>query len=98
MAAASAWRSVHPASAAPCARAARTTGSWSPRLIAIENGVREMTASQPTPASKVVVVGAPFDANSSFLRGPALAPARIRAALRSGAMNLCVEDGRDLDD
>jgi agmatinase len=59
-----------------------------------------MSANEPVdeaaPASKVVVVGAPFDANSSFLRGPALAPARIRAALRSGAMNLCVEDGRDL--
>jgi agmatinase len=49
------------------------------------------------PASKVVVVGVPFDANSSFLRGPALAPARIRAALHSGSMNLCVEDGRDLE-
>jgi arginase len=45
---------------------------------------------------RVVVVGVPLDENSSFLRGPALAPARIRAALGSGAMNLCTEDGDDL--
>ena len=60
-----------------------------------------MSATEPgteaTALSKVVVVGMPFNANSSFLRGPALAPARIRAALHSGSMNLCVEDGRDLD-
>src|SRR5690348_1271911 len=46
---------------------------------------------------RVAVVGVPLDENSSFLRGPALAPACIRAALRSGAMNLCTEDGDDLD-
>jgi arginase len=50
------------------------------------------------PAGKAVIMGVPFDANSSFLRGPALAPARIRAALRSGSMNLCIEDGRDLEE
>ena len=43
-----------------------------------------------------VIVGVPLDENSSFLRGPALAPARIRAALSSGSMNLCTEDGDDL--
>lgn len=46
--------------------------------------------------ARVVVVGVPLDENSSFLRGPALAPARIRAALASGAMNLCTEEGDDL--
>ncbi|HEX6818395.1 MAG TPA: agmatinase [Ktedonobacterales bacterium] len=45
---------------------------------------------------RVAVVGVPLDENSSFLRGPALAPMRIRAALNSGAMNLCTEDGVDL--
>ncbi|HEV7129349.1 MAG TPA: agmatinase [Ktedonobacterales bacterium] len=49
-----------------------------------------------TPPTRVVVVGVPLDENSSFLRGPALAPARIRAALGTGAMNLCTEDGDDL--
>jgi agmatinase len=56
-----------------------------------------MSETEPASPGKVIVVGVPFDANSSFLRGPALAPARIRAVLRSGSMNLCVEDGRDLD-
>lgn len=45
---------------------------------------------------RVAVVGVPLDENSSFLRGPALAPARIRAALNAGSMNLCTEDGVDL--
>ena len=47
-------------------------------------------------AHKVTVVGVPLDENSSFLRGPALAPARIRAVLHAGAMNLTTEDGVDL--
>ena len=45
---------------------------------------------------RVTVLGVPLDENSSFLRGPALAPARIRAALRAGSMNLVTEDGVDL--
>lgn len=45
---------------------------------------------------KVTVVGVPLDENSSFLRGPALAPARIRTVLHAGAMNLTTEDGVDL--
>ena len=49
-----------------------------------------------TSASPVAVLGVPYDGSSSFLRGPALAPARIREALTCGAMNLCAEDGRDL--
>lgn len=44
----------------------------------------------------VAIAGIPNDENSSFLRGPALAPARIREALLSGASNLCAEDGTDL--
>jgi arginase len=47
-------------------------------------------------AHKVTVVGVPLDENSSFLRGPALAPARIRTVLHAGAMNLTTEDGVDL--
>jgi agmatinase len=46
--------------------------------------------------SEVALLGIPFDANSSFLRGPALAPPRIRQALFSGSANLCTEDGLDL--
>ncbi len=45
---------------------------------------------------QVALLGVPWDAHSSFLRGPALAPRQIRAALQSGAMNLCAENGLDL--
>lgn len=61
------------------------------------------TTEQPLGASgaelspgTVAVLGVPFDANSSFLRGAALAPARIRETLHSGASNLCAENGLDL--
>ena len=46
--------------------------------------------------TQVVLLGAPFDAHSSFLRGAALAPARIRAALNSGSSNWSTELGLDL--
>ena len=41
----------------------------------------------------VALVGIPLDANSSYLRGPAHGPARIREVLFSGASNDCTEDG-----
>lgn len=44
----------------------------------------------------VTLVGAPFDAASSFLRGAAEAPAKIRRALFSPAGNLWTELGADL--
>jgi agmatinase len=44
----------------------------------------------------VAVAGFPFDHNSSYLRGAALAPARIREALHSPSANLCAESGIDL--
>ena len=44
----------------------------------------------------VTVLGVPSDENSSFMRGPALAPPRIREVLHSGASNLCAESGIDL--
>jgi len=46
----------------------------------------------------VTVVGAPFDENSSFLRGPALGPRRIRDVLHAGSTNWCTEDGIDLSE
>lgn len=42
------------------------------------------------------LLGAPFDAASSFLRGAAAAPPLIRAALKSGASNWWTEGGIDL--
>jgi arginase len=50
----------------------------------------------PMDPGAVVVVGMPTDENSTFMRGAAAAPARIRQALHSGASNLCAENGIDL--
>lgn len=44
----------------------------------------------------IAVVGIPYDENSSFMRGAALAPNRIREVLHSGSTNLCSENGIDL--
>jgi arginase len=44
----------------------------------------------------VTLAGFPRDENSSFMRGAALAPPRIREALFSGSSNLCAENGTDL--
>ena len=44
----------------------------------------------------VVVVGVPTDENSTFMRGSALAPARIREVMNEGSSNLCSESGIDL--
>ncbi len=44
----------------------------------------------------ISLLGIPFDANSSYLRGPAGAPPRIRKALHSDSSNLWAEDGADL--
>jgi arginase len=45
---------------------------------------------------RVVVLGVPSDENSTFMRGAAQAPARIRELLHAGSMNLCAENGLDL--
>ena len=44
----------------------------------------------------VALLGVPWDEHSSFHRGAALAPAAIRAALRSPSTNLSTESGLDL--
>ena len=62
-------------------------------------------AAEPAPLGSLdsvmpgnlALIGVPFDENSSFLRGAALAPSRIRQALHSGETNLCAEDGTDLN-
>ena len=45
----------------------------------------------------VILVGVPFDESSSFLRGCAEAPPKIREALHSYSANMCTEQGRDLE-
>lgn len=45
---------------------------------------------------KVAMLGVPFDGNSSFERGPALAPAAIRTILKHGSLNGSTELGVNL--
>ena len=47
-------------------------------------------------AGMLTLVGMPSDENSTFMRGPALAPARIREVLYNGSANLYAENGIDL--
>jgi arginase len=47
-------------------------------------------------AKEIAVLGIPFDRNSSFLRGAALAPLRIREALFSKSTNMWTEKSIDL--
>ena len=44
----------------------------------------------------IVLLGIPYDENSSFMQGSALAPQRIREVLHAGATNYCSESGLDL--
>jgi arginase len=44
----------------------------------------------------IALIGAPTDIHSSFLRGPASAPAAIRAALASDHANAFAEDGTEI--
>ena len=53
-------------------------------------------AADEVAKAAVVLIGIPFDLHSTFMRGPALAPARIREVLHAGATNLCAETGIDL--
>jgi len=48
------------------------------------------------PVKTISLLGIPFDANSSYLRGPAQGPKIIREELYSGSSNLWTEDGIDL--
>ena len=47
--------------------------------------------------AKPSLLGIPFDAHSSFARGPAQAPAKIREAFHSSASNAWTETGVDLE-
>lgn len=52
--------------------------------------------STPNQEGPITVVGVRTDVNSSFMKGAALAPAKIREALASPSTNLCAENGIDL--
>jgi len=54
------------------------------------------TKEKKLQSGEIAVIGVPLDSNSSFLRGPALAPQRIREALFSESSNLWTENAIDL--
>ena len=47
-------------------------------------------------SKSVSVVGVPYDEQSSFMKGPAKAPPKIREAFNSDSTNKCTESGLDL--
>lgn len=55
-----------------------------------------MPSVMANPSGRPILVGIPWDANSSYLRGAAAAPPLIRDAFRSDASNLWTETGVDL--
>ena len=60
--------------------------------------IRSEDALRPCQAdSSVVLLGIPLDHNSSYLRGPRLAPHAIREFLRAGSMNWSSEASVDLE-
>ncbi len=56
----------------------------------IEEGIKRLSIGD------VAVVGVPLDENSSFLKGAAMAPDKIREALNEGSSNMSTELGLDL--
>jgi len=47
-------------------------------------------------AGTVAIIGIPFDEHSTFMKGTALAPQKIRGALKSDSSNMCTESIVDL--
>ena len=70
--------------------AARSTGE--------NKKIKMLDNSKELKPGMVAIIGIPFDANSSYLQGSALAPAQIRKIWSNGAINLCSESGVDLSD
>ncbi len=58
--------------------------------------ITNMAREKGIKGGDITVVGIPFDKNSSYLRGPALAPRRIREALFCESSNMWTEDLIDL--
>ena len=56
----------------------------------------KITKNSELQSGEIAVLGVPFDRNSSFRQGPALAPAHIREALFSESTNMWTEKGIDL--
>ncbi|MBA2683329.1 MAG: agmatinase [Gemmatimonadaceae bacterium] len=86
----------------PCSGSRTTSDSagWrtsrETRWRACTDGCRAVSCSMtaiPLISAQPTLIGLPYDASSSFLRGPALAPARIREELHSSQSNGHSESG-----
>src|SRR3954465_9638627 len=64
-------------------------------LARSSRNIRKTFSFMP-PLQTVSLLGIPYDGNSSYLQGPALAPPLIRKALNSDSTNMWTEDGIDL--
>ncbi|MBI3405066.1 MAG: agmatinase [Acidobacteria bacterium] len=53
-------------------------------------------STEETSVGRIALLGVPFDANSSYLRGPAQAPPLIRQAFHSDHWNYWSEDGHNI--
>ena len=58
--------------------------------------MEKITKNSELQSGEIALLGVPFDRNSSFRKGPALAPAQIREALFSESTNMWTEKGIDL--
>lgn len=71
-----------------------------PVLITDKKGMREMSQTSGSDnvfnENDIVISGVPFDGHSSYKKGPALAPVRIREALFCASSNLFTENRIDL--
>jgi arginase len=77
-------------------RKAQTAVIYAPvRLIRLPGVITFAAMTSQKPA---VILGVPYDASSSFRRGPVMAPARIREALWSSAGNSWTETLVDISD
>jgi len=56
-----------------------------------QRAASELAAILPPTSARIGVIGVPLDENSSYMRGPALAPPVIRAALHSDSANSATE-------
>ena len=54
--------------------------------------------AQALPPGTVAILGIPWDKSSTYMRGPAQAPDKVREQLYGGSANLCTESGIDLGD
>ncbi len=71
-------------------------GPWDSLRKDINQGEYMKPALSYVPSNSICVLGVPLDKNSSFMKGPKLAPQDIRKSYFSNSSNLWTETGLDL--